>query len=211
MSLQFRSRRKTVLITTALFTYLSALMLLIGFIAYIWDINEALSDCWWQMDDQIKNMCKPGEENCKDRFLYYEPTCQYTNEQLITSVSVLLLIGGIFAILALSCYCYSINLTTPLPKKCCSNRCLLKGFASLATIGGLLSVYSLAFFISGSHYPAAKRPARDSDSVYYALTYMGAFTFLAVGMLLAIIGLLLLCCITTNKEVGDYEEEAINI
>ena len=190
---------------------LSVLLLLAGLITYIWDINEALSVCYWQMKDSIPR-CTPDVENCENLFYNYEPRCRYSNDQVTTAISVLLCIGGIFAITALSCYCYSINLTTPPPQKCCNNRCLWKAWASLATIGALFAVYSLGFFLEFSHYPAAKQPAIDTDGVYYAIMLAGAFTFLAVGMLLAIIGLVVLCCLRTDN-AHKYEDvnEAINI
>ncbi|CAL4114138.1 unnamed protein product, partial [Meganyctiphanes norvegica] len=213
MSLHFRPRQKNITVITAIFTFLSAVLLFAGIVTYVVDINQALTVCWRQIRDNLP-WCGPEEENCAEKFRYYEASCYYnSNEDLLMAVALLLFLGGIFTIIALSCFCYSVNLSNPPSKKCCNNGCLWKGWVSLATIGALFAVYSLSLFVKFSHHPAANRPPAENDGVTYALTIMGASVFLAVGVLMAIIGLVLLCFIRTGKADTDYKDvdEEINI
>ncbi|CAL4063818.1 unnamed protein product [Meganyctiphanes norvegica] len=109
-------KKKNITIITAIFTCLSAVLLFAGIVTYIWDIHQALMVCWRQIRDNLP-WCGPEEENCTEKFRYYEASCYYSNGDLFMAVVLLLFLGGIFAIIALSCFCYSINLSNPPPKK----------------------------------------------------------------------------------------------
>lgn len=185
-------RLKAAIVRTACLLLLSAVLLFVGLIVFILDIHNAIRSCWRQLD-----YITPRTINISstESFAVYEPECVYYNQSVVVTVAVLLVLGGIIAITGLMSFCRTLNMrvASQSSKVPCSNYCLCKGWVSLFTLSAVFLVYSVAFFIKFSHYPASNRPGRENDGITYAFVTCGAFFFMALALFMSVIGVMLLC------------------
>jgi len=204
-------RLKAAIVRTACLLILSAVLLFVGLIVFVLDVHNAIQTCWRQLDNITPRTINISSTEI---FTVYEPECVYYNQSIGITVAVLLCLGGVIAVMGLMSFCRTLNMrVAPQTLKTpCSNLCLRKAWVSLFTLSGVFLVYSMAFFIEFSHYPASNRPGSDNDGITYFFVTCGAFFFMALALFMAVIGVMVLCYTNTEDSVfgisnDNYKDE----